>query len=163
MSVKQKEIGVFKKMQKHICKQEIISDATFKAWPFSSDFNFICKDGRDTAAICEHYCPLVVNPAITNCCKELHLEYGRVRKSVFENVAMHKNKSGFAWKPVFFLIIWNVATFIESHCFSLLLFTVWWNIFDQTFRVLLPLSLDPVNQWLFKVKITCKRVNFIKP
>ena len=26
-------------------KQEIISDAAFKAWSFSSDFNFACKDG----------------------------------------------------------------------------------------------------------------------
>ena len=26
-------------------KQEIVSDAAFKAWPFSSDFNFACKDG----------------------------------------------------------------------------------------------------------------------
>ena len=27
------------------CLQNKISDATFKAWPFSSDFNFPCKDG----------------------------------------------------------------------------------------------------------------------
>ena len=26
-------------------KQEIVSDAAFKEWPFSSDFNFTCKDG----------------------------------------------------------------------------------------------------------------------
>ena len=25
-------------------KQEIVSDAAFKAWPFSSYFNFTCKD-----------------------------------------------------------------------------------------------------------------------
>ena len=25
-------------------KQEIVSDAAFKAWPFSTDFNFACKD-----------------------------------------------------------------------------------------------------------------------
>ena len=25
-------------------KQETVSDAAFKAWPFSSDFSFICKD-----------------------------------------------------------------------------------------------------------------------
>ena len=31
-------------------KQEIVSDATFKSWPFLSDFNFACKDGRVTAA-----------------------------------------------------------------------------------------------------------------
>ena len=28
---------------------------------------------------------------ITYCCKELHLKYGRVRRSVFENAAMHEN------------------------------------------------------------------------
>ena len=46
MSVKQKVIGVFKKKCKNMStKHEIISDATFKAWPFSSNFNFACKDG----------------------------------------------------------------------------------------------------------------------
>ena len=29
-------------------KQESVSGATFKAWPFSSVFNFVCKDGRVT-------------------------------------------------------------------------------------------------------------------
>ena len=27
-------------------KQESVSGATFKAWSFSSVFNFVCKDGR---------------------------------------------------------------------------------------------------------------------
>ena len=54
-------------------KQEIISDAVFKAWPFSSNFNFACKDGGVIAATCKYYCPLVVNPTITNCCKELNV------------------------------------------------------------------------------------------
>ena len=88
MLVKQKVTGVFKKMS---TKQEIVSDAAFKAWPFSSDFNFTCKDCRVTAATCKYYCLLVVNPAITNCCKELHLKCGRVPRSVFENVAMHED------------------------------------------------------------------------
>ena len=64
-------------------KQEIVTDAAFKAWPFSSDFNSICKDGRVTAATCKHYCPLVVNPTFTNCYKDLHLKCGRVPRSVF--------------------------------------------------------------------------------
>ena len=64
---------------------------------------------------------------------------------------------------LFFLLFRNVAIFIESHCVFLLLFTVWWSIFDQPFRRLLPLScFYGSSQWLFKVKITCKRVNFIK-
>ena len=53
-------------------KHEIISDTAFKALPFSSDFNFACKDGQVTAATCKYYRPLVANANITNCCKELH-------------------------------------------------------------------------------------------
>ena len=37
------------------------------------------------------YCPLVVSPTITNCCKEFHLKCGRVPMPVCENVAMHEN------------------------------------------------------------------------
>ena len=29
-------------------KQESLSGATFKAWPFSSIFNFVCRDGQVT-------------------------------------------------------------------------------------------------------------------
>ena len=57
----------------------------------------------------------------------------------------------------FFLLFWNVATFIKSHCVFLLLCMVWWSIFDQLFRWLLPLScFYASSQWLLKVKITCK-------
>ena len=56
MLVKQKVIGVFeKKCENMSTKQESASDAAFKVWPFSSDFNFATKDGRVTAAICK-YC-----------------------------------------------------------------------------------------------------------
>ena len=92
MLVKQKVIEAFSKKCKNMStKQEIVSDAAFKASPFSSNFNFACKDSRVTAATCRYYCPLVVNPTITNCCKEFHPKCGRVPRSVFENVAMHKN------------------------------------------------------------------------
>ena len=38
--------GRFRKKCKNMsAKQEIVSDAPFKAWPFSSDFNFTCKNG----------------------------------------------------------------------------------------------------------------------
>ena len=47
--------------------------------------------------------------------------------------------------------------------FPLFLFTVWWSIFGQPFRRLLPLScFYGSSRWLFQVKITCKRINFIK-
>ena len=63
----------------------------------------------------------------------------------------------------FSLLFQNVATFIKSHCVFLCYFS--WNddvrIFDQPFRRLLSCFYG-FSQWLFKVKITCKRVNFIK-
>ena len=72
-------------------KQESVSDVAFKAWLFLSDFNFAFKDGWVTVATCKYYCPFVVSPNITNSCEELHLKCGRVPRSVFENIAMHKN------------------------------------------------------------------------
>ena len=79
-----------KKCKRMSTKQEIVSDTAFKARPFSSDFNFPCKDGRVTAATCEYDCPLTVNPTLPIFFKELHLKHGRVPRSVFENIAMHK-------------------------------------------------------------------------
>ena len=90
MLVKQKVIGIFKKNVKTSTKQESVSDAAFKTWPFSSDFNFATKDGRVTAATCK-YCPLVVGLTITSCCKEFQLKYSRILRIVFENFTMHKN------------------------------------------------------------------------
>ena len=90
MLVKQKKIGFSKKCKSMSTKQETVSDAAFKAWPFSSDFSFICKDVRVVAATCKYYCPLIVSPIITNCYKELHLKCDRVPRSVIKNVAMHK-------------------------------------------------------------------------
>ena len=54
-------------------KQEIESDAAFKALPFSSDFNFARKNSQFTAAACKYYCPLVVNLTLPSC-KELDLK-----------------------------------------------------------------------------------------
>ena len=40
-----KIIGLkFKNCKNMSTKQEIVSDAASKAWPFSFDFNFACKD-----------------------------------------------------------------------------------------------------------------------
>ena len=71
-------------------KEESVPDDAFKAWPFSSDFNFASKDGRVTAATFK-YCPLVVGPTATNCCKELHLKYSRIPRSFFENFTVREN------------------------------------------------------------------------
>ena len=77
-NVKETEIGVLEKMEKPSTKQEILSDAAFMAWSFSSDFDFACKYGQITTAACKYYCPLVVNPTIINCCNELHPKFDRV-------------------------------------------------------------------------------------
>ena len=76
-------------------KQESISDATFKACPFSSDFDFASKDDQGTTTTCRYYSPLVVSPTVTNSCKEPHLKYGKIPRSAFENFAMHENKPSF--------------------------------------------------------------------
>ena len=52
-------------------------------------------------------------------------------------------KISFVWKPVFFPNILKCChLYWKSLCFSLLLFPVWWSIFDQPFRWLLPLPLN---------------------
>ena len=144
-------------------KQEILSDAAFEAWSFSPDFNFACKNGWVTAAACKYYCLLVVNPTITNCCKEVHLKCGRAPNLSLKTLPCIKTSPVLYENQCFFLLFRNVATFFQNHCFSLLLFTAWWSIFDDPFKRLLSLScFDGSNQWLFKVKFTCKRANFIK-
>ena len=63
----------------------------------------------------------------------------------------------------FFLIISKCCHFYQKPlCFSLLLFTLWWRVFKQPFRQLLQLSCFYGSSQWFKVKITCKRVSFIK-
>ena len=51
-------------------KQESVTGAIFKAQPFSSLFNFGCKNGWVTAAICK-YCQLVVSQSDKALCKFL--------------------------------------------------------------------------------------------
>ena len=135
--MKQK-LAFLKKCKNMSTKQETVSDAAFKACPLSFDFNFVCKDGQVTSAKCKYYCPLVVNPMITNCCKELchvaeflglSLKMWPCKKT---SPLLCKNQS-------FFLLFRNVATLIKSHCVLLLLFTPWWSIFYQRLRQLLPL------------------------
>ena len=146
MLVKQK-LAFSKKCKNMNTKQEIVSDADFKAWSFSSDFNFACKDGRITKATCKYYCLLVVNPAITNCCKEFHLKCGRVPRSVFEMSPYTKTCPVSCENQSFFLLFQNVATFIVSHCVFPLPFTVWWSIFisllDGCYHYLV--FMDPLN------------------
>ena len=117
------------------CKNVFYLMPPFKVWPISSDFNFSCKDGRVTAATYNYYCPLVVNPIITNACKKLHLKCDKVPRAVFANVAMHENQSGFVWKLVFFLIISKLChLYRKSLCFSLLLFYSMMKFFQLAFQ-----------------------------
>ena len=48
-----------KKCKNMSTKQEIVSDAAFKARPFLSNFNFACKNSQVVAATCKYYCPLL--------------------------------------------------------------------------------------------------------
>ena len=66
--LKKQKLKFLKKCKNMSTKQETVSDAAFKACPFSSDFNFVWKDDL----YYKYYCPLVVNPTVTICCKEFH-------------------------------------------------------------------------------------------
>ena len=110
--MKQK-LAFSKKCKNMSSKQENVSDATFKTWPFPSDFNFASNEYQVMAATCKYY-PLAVSPTVTNCCEELHLKYGKIPRSIFENFTMHENQSSFVCQS-FFILFRNVATFIESH------------------------------------------------
>ena len=116
-------------------KQEILSDAAFKAWPFSSDFNFARKDGRVTTVTSKYYCPLVVNPTITCCCKELRFKCGKVPKCRHGQklVQLRVKTSLFSYYLQILTPLLKVIVFFS------VIFTVWWRILDQPFRRLLPL------------------------
>ena len=129
-------------------KQKNVYDVAFNAWPFSSDFNFVHKDGRFNTATCKYYCQLFISPTITNSCKNLHLKCDRVPRSIFENIAMQENWYGLVWKPVFFLLFQNVPTFIESHFVSLCYFLPYDEVYlisllDVCYHYLV--FMDPVN------------------
>ena len=140
------------------CKN-VLFDTVFRKWPFSSDFNFACKDGRVTAAtwtlLQTLSVPILAKSSIWNVAEFLDLS--------LQTWPCTKTSSVLCGNQSFFLLFRNVATFIESHCvFHCYFFTIWWSVFDQPFRRLLPLScLYGYSQW-FKVKITCERVHFIK-
>ena len=102
--------------------KKTLSDVAFKTWPFSSDFNFACNDGRVTAETCKYYC-LKVLPLPT-VARISVLNMAGVPKSVFENIRHVQ-------KLVQFLLFRNVATFIESHCVSLCYFLQ----YDQVFLI----------------------------
>ena len=105
-------------------KQESVSGATFKAWPFSSIFNFGCKDDRTTAATCK-YCQLVVSQSDEALCKFLPLPI--VAKNSILNVAEfldpplktspRMKTSLVSCETSLFFLFRNVATFVESHVF----------------------------------------------
>ena len=111
MLVKQK-LAFSQKCRNIFTNQEIISDTTFKAWPFSSDFNFACKDGWVTAATCKYYCLLVVNPTITNCCKELIGNENQIRLYISCNFCY----TSFLLKSIFSLFVDIQLKLLNSLC-----------------------------------------------
>ena len=115
----------------HFSETGSISDTSFKAWPFSSDFNFAFKDGRVTTATCKYYCPWIVSPTITNCCKKLHLKCGRVSRSALKMLPCMKTSPASCENQSFFLLFQNVATFIESHC----VFLCYFLQYDEAFLI----------------------------
>ena len=127
-------------------KQEIVSDATFKTWPFSSNFTFTCKDGRVTAATCKYYCLLVVNLAITNCCKEPILNVAEFLDPSLKTLPCTKTSPVSCENQSFFLSR-NVANFIESHFVFLCYFLQYEGFFisflDGCYHYLV--FMDPVN------------------
>ena len=96
-------------------KQESESDVAFKTWPFSSDINFASKSCQVTAATCKYYWPLIVSPTITNCCKELHLECGRILDLPLKTFPCTETSLVLCENQSFFLLFQNGATFIGSN------------------------------------------------
>ena len=119
MLVKQKVIGVF--MSK---KQEIASDATFKVRPFAYDFNSACKDGRVTTKTCKYHCSLVISPTITIVVKSSILNVAEFLDPSLKTSPCRKTRPISSENQSFFLLFQNIATFIESHCFSVTFYSM---------------------------------------
>ena len=143
-------------------KQEIVSDAAFKASPFSSDFNFACKDGQVTATRCKYYCPLVANLTITNA-KSSILNVAEFLDPSLKTFPCTKTSPARVKTSLFsyYFEMWlPLSKVIVFFCYFLQYNE---TVFDQPVRRLLPLPcFYGSSQWLLKVKITCKRVNFVK-
>ena len=95
---------------------------------------------------------LFVSPTMTNCSKELHLKCGRVPDSFLKALSWKKTSPFLCENQPFFIMSECCHLHWNWFCFFLLLFIVWWSIFDQPFRRFLPLScFCACSQWLFKV------------
>ena len=157
MLVKQ-ELAFSKKCKNTSAKQKIIFHATFKAWPFPPDFNFACKKGQVTIATYKYYCPSVVNLTIT----KLQKIFSQMKQSL----EIHHWKCCHTQK----LVRFHVKTSLFSYYFKMLPFlskvivffyVTFYSIMHLRWLLLVSCFYGS-NQWFFKVKITCKRVNFIK-
>ena len=154
----------FSKKYKNIStKQEIVSDATFKAWPFSSDLILpvtIVRLLQPDANTTVHWLQTLPLPVVA--------------KSSILNVAEFLDLS-LKTSPCTKTSPARVKTSLFSYYFEMLLplskvivffyYFLQYNesVFDQPFRQLLPLPcFHGSSQWLLKFKITSKRVNFIK-
>ena len=101
---------------------------------------------------------------ITNCWKELLPKCSRVLRSIFEkspcmktSLISYENQSFFCYFKMLPLLL-KIIVF-----FSVTFYNMMKYFFDQLFTHLLPLfCFYRSSKWLFKVKITCKIVNFIE-
>ena len=97
-------------------KQEIVSGAAFKVWPFSFDFNFACKNSQVTAATCKFYCPFFFFSVIYQFAKSTILNKVEFWDPSLKWSPFTKTSQVLSESQPFSLLFLNAAIFIESHC-----------------------------------------------
>ena len=118
-------LAFLKKCKNMSTKQEIVSDAAFKAWPFSSDFNFACKDGWVTTTTCKYYFPLVINLTITSDVVEFLDPSLKMSPFTKTSPVLCENQS-------FFLSLEALHLYRKSFCFSCTFYSMmiyFWSAF----------------------------------
>ena len=122
-------------------KQEIVSDVTFKAWLFSFDFNFACKDGWVMTATRIYHCPLVISPTITNCCNSI-LNVAEFLDASLKTSPCTKTSPVWCKNQSLFLLFQNVAPLSKVILFfSVALYSMmkyFWSAFQMV-------ALNPVD------------------
>ena len=109
-----------KKCKNMFTKQEIVSDAAFKAWLFSSDFSFACKKKSSYRSI--------MQVLLSIGCKPYQVAKSSIlNEEVFWDPPLKsspcaKTSQVSFENQSFFLLFRNVAIFMESHCVFLCYF-----------------------------------------
>ena len=100
-------------------KQEIASDAVFKAWPFSSTFNFARKNSQVNSATCKYYCLFFCGSLFNLTITKLQRAPSEFLDMSLKTWAFTKTSQISRENQSFSLLFRNVAIFIESHCIFL--------------------------------------------